>query len=251
MRVSHKKNTGSAAVIESVEAHLLHENLHRLDQLANLGFIAAGVAHEIKNGLVAVNTFAELALEKAEDQEMAILVRRELKRIDVLVTQMLRFSALKPTTLAALNVHDLLDRSLRLLEHELRSRKITLKRVYDATSASAQADEGQLQQAFMNLLLNAIEAIGRNGELTIKTELIGAGLAAQQLRIHFCDTGSGIAPENLSKLFEPFFTTKANGTGLGLAICQRVAQDHHGSIEVVSAPGQGATFIFSLATGPY
>jgi two-component system, NtrC family, sensor kinase len=246
MSVSHKKNTGGAAA-NSVETRFASENLHRLDQLANLGFIAAGVAHEIKNGLVAVNTFAELTLEKSEDQEMAGLVRRELKRIDTLVTQMLRFSALKPATLAALNIHDLLDRSLRLLEHELRTRKIVLKRAYGAAPALTRGDEGQLQQAFMNLLLNAIEAIGQDGELTIKTERMEIAGPDKKLRIHFQDTGAGIAPENLPKVFEPFFTTKTNGTGLGLAICQRVAQEHQGTIEVHSVPQQGSTFVFCLA----
>jgi signal transduction histidine kinase len=247
MSVTRKNLTGSTAVNYSTAAPPHQENLHRLDQLANLGLIAASVAHEIKNGLVAINTFTELSLEKAEDRELATLVRRELKRIDTLVTQMLRFSALKPATFATVNIHDLLEHSVRLLEHELRTRKIGLKRVFEAAPATVRGDEGQLQQAFMNLLLNAMEAIGRNGELTVKTEVTPVVGGPKIMRIHFTDTGAGIAPENLAKVFEPFFTTKKNGTGLGLAICQRIAQEHQGGIELHSEPGRGTTFIVSLA----
>jgi len=219
----------------------VQQNLQRLDRLANLGLFSASVAHEIKNGLVAINTFCEVMLEKEENREMGDVVRRELKRIDGLVTQLLRFAAPKPTAAAQVNVHTLLDHSLRLLDHQINGRMITLRRDYRAVPELVHADESRLQQAFMNLLLNAIEAMGNGGELTAATETVDG-----KLRISISDTGGGIAPENFTHIFETFFTTKKHGTGLGLAISQRVAEEHQGAIEVKSELGRGATFIIVL-----
>jgi len=98
----------------------------------------------------------------------------------------------------------------------------------------------------MNLLLNAIEAVGVNGTLTVSTEIAGEKPRERRMRIHIQDTGMGIAPENLSRLFEPFFTTKKNGTGLGLAICQRIVREHGGDITAQSEVKKGATFSISL-----
>jgi signal transduction histidine kinase len=243
--IKTEKQAGGAAVNSTAGADL-QGNLRRLDRLANLGLIAASAAHEIKNGLVAINTFVGMLLEKGEDQEMAGVVRSELKRIDSLVTQMLRFAAPKPAALASVNVHHLLDHSLRLLEHQMGGRMIVLKREYRAMPCTILGDEAQLQQAFMNLLLNAVEAMGGGGELVVVTE-IGAGKSgARRLKIHIRDTGTGITDENLARVFDAFFTTKKNGTGLGLAICQRVAHEHHGEMEVCSRAGHGSTFIISL-----
>jgi signal transduction histidine kinase len=241
---SEKKKTGSTAA--GAEGRDLQENLRRLDRLANLGLVSAGLAHEIKNGLVAVKTYVEILLEKGEDTEMATMVRRELKRIDALASQMLKLSAPKSTLRNTLPVHEVLDHSLRLLEHQMSGRMIVLKRDYRARPDTVRGDESQLQQAFMNLVLNGMEAIGNNGELTVRTEIFPNGTERGRLKISFQDTGPGIAPEHLSLLFEPFFTTKKNGTGLGLAISRRVAEDHQGSIEVASGPGGGSIFIVSL-----
>ncbi len=236
-----KKVTGSTAENPSAGKGDVQQNLQRLDRLANLGIFSAGIAHEIKNGLVAIHTFVEVLLEKSEDREMAEVVRRELKRIDGLTTQMLRFAAPKPATLVPVNVHALLDLSLRLLEHQMKGTMISLTRDYRAAPETVRGDESQLQHAFMNLLLNAVEAMSQGGELTVRTET-GAG----KLKITIRDTGTGISPENLTHVFETFFTTKKNGTGLGLAICRRVVEEHHGSIEILSEAGRGSTFIITL-----
>jgi len=219
----------------------LQENLRRLDRLANLGLVSASVAHEIKNGLVAIGTFLELLLQKGDDAEMNAVVRREFKRIDSLVTHMLRFAAHKPITFARVNAHELLDHSLRLLEHQMTGRMITLQRDYQAKPGAVHGDESQLQQIFMNLLINAVEAVGNNGEVTVSTTAVDG-----HVYIHIRDSGSGISAENQTRLFEPFFTTKKNGTGLGLAICRRIVEEHRGRIEVQSKLGEGSTFIVSL-----
>jgi signal transduction histidine kinase len=222
------------------------EKMQRLDRLANLGMLSAGMAHEIKNGMVAVKTFVDLLLEKTPDAELGEIVRHELERINAIVTQMLRMAAPASANFKTVRVHDLLDHSLRLLQPQVSGKLITLKKNYRAEPDAVRGDDAQLQQTFMNLLLNAIEAMGADGALTISTEITDGENGARVLKIKIQDTGAGIAPENLAHLFEPFFTTKKNGTGLGLAICRRIAIDHHGAIEVQSEGGKGSTFSILL-----
>ena len=245
MSTSSNQSSGSAAAKVSATDTDWQDNLRRLDRLANVGLISASIAHEIKNGLVAIKTYTEVMIERGDDTEMAEIVRRELARIDGLATQMLRLSAPRAMSHASVRVHPVLDHCLRLLEHQMNSRMIALKRDYAAVPDAVRGDESQLQQAFMNLVLNGVEAIGSTGELTVRTEIISAA-GGRRLKISFQDTGPGIAPENLARLFEPFFTTKKNGTGLGLAITRRVIEDHQGTIEAVNAPARGAIFILSL-----
>ncbi len=233
--------TGSAGGISPDAQADVPQNLRRLDRLANLGLFSASIAHEIKNRLVAVNTFCQILVEKSENREMAELVRRELKQIDALVTQMLRLATPKPMAPAPVNLHELLDASLCLLEHQMSDRMIVLRRDYQANPATVIADESRLQQALINLLLNAVEAMGQGGELTAATESGGGNL-----RISVRDTGAGIAPENFGLIFDTFFTTKKHGTGLGLAISRRLVEEHHGKIEVQSHVGKGSTFSIIL-----
>ena len=243
------KKTGDTAVKPAAGSTDPQENLRRLDRLdrlANLGLVAANAAHEIKNGLVAINTYVELIAQKNDEPEMAQMVRRELRRINGLVTQMLRFAAAKPAAFATVSVHEVLDHSLRLLEHQISGQMIDLKRSFSAAADKIHGDESQLQQAFMNLLLNAVEAIGSNGELAITTENVTDKHGSHRLNISIRDSGPGITKENLPHLFEPFFTTKKNGTGLGLPICRRAVEEHRGTIEVQSEAGKGTTFLISL-----
>lgn len=246
---SSKKDDALKDSIPWNSASLSEQNMRRLDRLASLGLLSAGMAHEIKNGLVAIKTFIELLLKKGEDRELTRVVERELNRIDWMVGQMLRFAAPGKDEFAPVRVHNLLDHSLRLIEHQLTGKMISLKRNYQAASDAVMGDEYQLQQAFMNLLFNAIEAMGMNGTLTVNTETVEEKKGEYRLRIQVHDTGAGIAPENLARLFEPFFTTKKNGTGLGLAICQRIVQEHDGEIRAESELKKGATFMVLLPAG--
>jgi len=221
------------------------DNLRRLDRLANLGMLSAGMAHEIKNGMVAIKTFFDLLLQQGHDSELTDVVGRELKRIDGIVTQMLRFGAPGRAAFKTVRVHGVLEHSLRLIEHQMGSKLISLNRRYEAVPDTVRGDEFQLQQVFMNLLFNAIEAMGANGSLTVGTE-VADGKDGRTLRIQILDTGVGIPQANLVRLFEPFFTTKKNGTGLGLAISQRIIHEHHGTIHVHSQVNHGSTFSIEL-----
>ena len=231
-------------------APVFEQNMRRLDRLASLGTLSASLAHEIKNGMVAIKTFTDLLLQKGQDTELTEVVSRELQRINAIVTQMLRFAAPKGAVFTTVHVHDLLEHSLRLLHHQITGKMISLQRRYEARMDAVQGDDAQLQQAFMNLLLNALEAMNTQGVLTVATDITEGKRATRLMRIHIQDTGVGIARENLGRLFEPFFTTKKNGTGLGLAISQRIAHEHQGTIQVQSEVNRGSTFSFSLPVLP-
>lgn len=238
------------AVVQRVE-----QNLKRLDRLASIGTLSAGLAHEIRNALVASKTFVDLLLDKNRDDELAGVVRRELKRIDSIVSQMLRFGAPARPAFANVRLHDVLNHSLRMLEHQFEGKLISLHRKFSAPSDAIKGDDYQLEQAFLNLFLNALEAMGPNGVLTIATELVDGATTIparngqfRRLRVTVADNGIGIDHANLGRLFEPFFTTKQNGTGLGLAITQRIVHEHQGEITVQSQPNQGTTFHILLPT---
>lgn len=239
--------TETVVVLNSLtSAPVFEQNLRRLDRLAGLGTISASMAHEIKNGMVAITTFVDVLAQKGQDTELTEIVRRELARINGIVTQMLRFAAPDRAAFATVRMHEVLDHSLRLMQHQINGKLISLQRQYRAEADTVRGDEAQLQQAFMNLLINALEAMGTNGVLTVETGMLKDGPNGSQLQIRIRDTGVGIAPENLARLFEPFFTTKRNGTGLGLAISHRIVLEHRGGIRVQSDPGKGSMFILSL-----
>lgn len=222
------------------------EKMQRLDRLANLGMLSAGMAHEIKNGMVAIQTFVELLLEKNQEAELGEVVRHELKRINAIASQMLRIAAPNHAAFQPVRIHEVLDHSLRLLQPQISGKLIALKKHYRAGTDTVQGDDAQLQQVFMNLFLNALQAMGPSGTLTISTEMTDGENGARVLKIQVEDTGVGIAPENLEHLFVPFFTTKRNGTGLGLAISHRIVLEHRGAIQVQSEPGKCSVFSLSL-----
>jgi signal transduction histidine kinase len=223
------------------------QQIRQLDRLANTGTLAAGMAHEIKNALVAGRTFLDLLLEKNTDAELVQIVRRETGRIDAIVSRMLRFASTTTASLKALHLHEVLDHALRLVQPQVTSKSIVLERAFRASPDATKGDEYELQQAFVNLLLNALEAMSEKAKLTIGTETTASRTdGAQSLRVVVQDTGAGILPEHMEHLFEPFFTTKESGTGLGLAITRRIIEEHGGSISAASTPGQGTTFTVLL-----
>ncbi len=232
-------------------ARKLERRIRRLERLASIGTLSAGVAHEIKNALVAIKSFADLLAQRNQDVEMTSLISREAKRIDSLVNQLLKFAGPAKPTFAIVSLHEVIENSLRLVQHQLKVRKIQLVRALDAGHDQVQGDTKQLEQALINLLLNAVEAMEETGTLTVATELVVAtehiSRAEQkgkqeQIQVSIKDTGSGIPPELATRLFVPFMTTKPEGTGLGLAITARIIQEHRGRIKVESEVNKGTTF---------
>ena len=226
---------------DAVHARAIATNLEHLDRLANLGLLGAGMAHEIKNALVAVRTFVAVLVERSKDDELAHLVSDEIARIEAIVQEVLRGAVREEFTMAPLNAHALLKDVLKLLRYELRARSIQLTCKLAASSDCIRGDERQLRHALLNLLINAIEAMNDRGQLDVST-----AVTKTSDRKHICvtvaDSGSGIRAEHLRRLFSPFFTTKKDGTGLGLAISRRIVQQHDGTITVESKVNEGTTF---------
>jgi signal transduction histidine kinase len=235
-------------------ARRLNQMLSRLDRLADLGTLSASMAHEIRNALVAGKTFVDLLVEKNKDDELTEVVQREVARIDMIVRGMLTFAGSSRASFRKLRLHDVLTNSLNLIQPQLNNRPITLEKAFEAAPDLLNGNEHELQQAFVNLFLNSVEAMSSAGTLTVRTDVVSARELADEaseipgnaIRVRVQDTGSGIAPGELQRLFEPFFTTKDNGTGLGLAITKRIIQEHRGEIVVESVPGEGTTFSILL-----
>jgi len=250
-RTPDNRPSGVIAVVNNVTpARLLDQNLRKLDRLASIGMLSASMAHEIKNAMVAVKTFVDLLIKKNQDTSLADIVGREMHRIDSIVSQMLRFAGPARPALGVIHLHQVLEQSLGLVQHHLEGRRINLVRTFHASPDIVRADAYQLEQAFINLFFNALDAMGANGELNVVTELVPPGgpenPIAPMLRVTVQDTGMGIPQENLERLFEPFFTTKPNGTGLGLPITRRIVQEHRGVISVNSELHKGTTFTLLL-----
>jgi len=250
-----RKASGAVLVVQDLtRARRLEQTLWRIDRLASIGTLAASTAHEIKNALVPGKTFIDLLLEMNKDSDLAEVVRREIKRIEAMVSRILRFAKPERPTTAEVSLHQVLEHSLRLVQPQRDEKQISLEQSFQANPDVVRGDDYQLQQAFVNLFLNALEAMGPKGTLTVTTEGTTAAesgrsrsLGPRQIRVMVSDTGGGIAGETLEHLFEPFFTTKPNGTGLGLSITRRIIEEHRGVITVESQPGKGATFRIVLA----
>lgn len=252
-------------VSDFTAARQMEEQLQRIDKLVSLGTLSAGIAHEVRNALVAARTFIDLLLERNQEAELAEIVRRELRRIDGLLSQMLRYAGPSGSALAPIRVHPILDRSLRLIRHQLEQKGIAIHQDLAAPTDLVQGDADQLEQVFVNLFLNAAEAMTSGGSLTLSTILeqtgsdgpvggmegggkdqrgAGQGESRRSDRLCICvkDTGVGIPAEQASRVFDTFFTTKAGGSGLGLSMSRRIVVAHGGEISVESQPGQGSIF---------
>jgi two-component system, NtrC family, nitrogen regulation sensor histidine kinase GlnL len=247
-----RTNSGVVLVLNDLTpARQIEQHIQQLDRLASIGTLAAGMAHEIKNALVAGKTFVDLLLEKHKDAELVEVVRREMGRIDAMVSRMRKFAGPARPAFHEVSLHDILEHSLRLIQPQIDGKLVSVNRTFLAAPDALHGDDYQLQQAFVNLFLNALEAMGPNGTLSVATNTLAPdalpsdlanGSAHAQLQLTIKDNGIGITPENMAHLFEPFFTTKPNGTGLGLLITRRIIQEHHGAITVQSQPDKGTAF---------
>ena len=230
------------------ELQQVHDQLVRAGKMAALGELAAGVAHEINNPLTGVLTFSSLMLKKVDEnhpwkKDIETIVE-QTSRCRNIVRGLLDFARQRKPDKKEWDIHTLLDNTVTLVEKQAPFQNIRIVKEFKTGIPLIFVDADQIQQVFMNILLNAADAMSENaGTLTIKTDL-----KDRMAEISFIDTGCGIAKEHLSKLFDPFFTTKktGTGTGLGLAISYGIIQSHNGNIEVESELGKGATFRIKL-----
>ena len=246
---SHSQLIGLIHVIRDItQRRQVEEALQRAEQLKMVGELAAGLAHEIKNPLAGIKGSIQVLVETAaiaqEDRSLILKAVDEIKRIETLLKSLLNFAKPPKLQLMPTDINDLLDKAIALsLKHPSLARNssktINVLKDFDSELYEIMADPMQLQQVFLNLMFNAIEAMPQGGALAVKTLLDDAD---NMLRIAISDSGKGMDPLILDQIFLPFFTTKRKGSGLGLSICQRLIDQHEGSISAESAPGKGTVF---------
>jgi PAS domain S-box-containing protein len=233
------------------ERKRLEQQLIQSEKLAALGQLISGVAHELNNPLTSVIGYAQLLLHKGKLDERATegveIINREAERTRRIVQNLLSFSRQHKPCRARANLNEILERSLELRAYELKTNNITVCRDF-GDLPQIDVDQHQLQQVFLNVIINAEQAIrttGHKGTLKLKTEVKPAGGWAV---VTIADDGSGIPPEDLTKVFDPFFTTKevGKGTGLGLSISYGIIKEHGGIIRAESEHGQATTFTIEL-----
>lgn len=247
--VSPDGGVGGSAVIfqDLTRLREMEEAVQRSARLADLGRVAAGLAHELRNPLASMCGSVELLREHAagapEDRRLMEIVLREAGRLDELVTQFLAFARPAPPRCAATDVAAVLDETLRVFRNDPQASAVRVEA--DLAPAVAECDPDQIRQVVWNLLSNAAQALG--GAARPEPHIrVSCASGPAGVRIEVEDDGPGIAPADLEKIFLPFFTTKSRGTGLGLATVHRIVDAHRGSIRVASAPGAGCRFTVDL-----
>ena len=231
------------------ELREMQEHLIQSEKLASLGKLAAGIAHEINNPLGGILIYSHLLLEdtskKSPHYENLKKIVKETSRCKDIVRGLLEFARPKEPEMTLININDAVDRSLAIVEGQTIFQNITLDKTYSSDLPKIVADESQLQQVFMNIIINAAEAMDGKGKLSLRTSM---NTDRTHIEIKISDTGHGIKEEDKKRLFEPFFSTKevGKGTGLGLAISYSIIQKHQGTIEVESQEGKGSAFTIKL-----
>jgi len=239
---------GTIVIIEDTTARVkLEEQLQISDKMASIGLLAAGVAHEVNTPLTGISSYTQMLLEGvAPDDPRAPLlekIERQTFRAAKIVNGLLNFARPAQTESGPVDLHEVINDVLSLLEHQLRGCSIQLRKDLAPEAPVVTGVEHKMQQVFINLFLNARDAMPSGGWLTIATR-IDDGAAV----VEVADTGSGIPTEQLARIYDPFFTTKpiGQGTGLGLSICYGIVQEHQGTINCESRVGQGTKFVLTL-----
>ncbi len=242
LKKSHQELQISHQELEKAQASLI-----RTEKLASLGQLAAGVAHEINNPLGSITIFAHLILKAlAEDDPRRAdvqLVIDEANRTKEIVQGLLSFARETKLRPGATNINNILEDVLNLVGKQSLFYNIKIEKSLTDNLALTYADGTQLKQVFLNIILNAAQAMNGNGDLFVSSEQDATN---QHITIKIRDTGAGIPPEVMGKLFDPFFTTKEKGTGLGLAVSYGIVERHQGKIDVETELGKGSTFIVTL-----
>jgi len=224
--------------------------MQRADRLASLGTLTAGLAHEIRNPLVAVKTFLQLLPEKFDDEEFRnyflTVASGEVDRISSLITELLDFARPSEPQLREENINEIIEKMITLVTTETKKKNLRITKQLAENLPFIQVDKDQIKQVFLNILLNAVQATPENGEITVVSRSFTKNPEETFLQIEIRDTGSGIPAQELEHIFTPFYTTKIQGSGLGLSISHQIVEEHHGYIEVESQVSRGTAFNVNL-----
>ena len=236
------------------KARLIEEQQSLYDKLvlhtakmSAIGRMAAGIAHEINNPLAGILLYSSNMIKKVPEEgplkDGLDIIVHETIRCRGIIQELLDFSREREPKKTLANINDVIGKALNILENEFRIDHITVETDLSEEMVSSFLDENQMEQVFVNLLINAVEAMDEGGRIRIKTRL---GPERKCIKIECEDTGCGLPKEALDRIFEPFFSTKAKGTGLGLAVSYGIVQNHMGDIRAYSKPGKGASFIVEI-----
>ena len=236
------------------KARLIENQKARYDQLAihtekmsALGRMAAGIAHEINNPLAGILLFSsnmsKKVPEKGPMKEGLDIIIRETVRCKTIIQELLEFSRDREPQKERVNANTILEKALKMLENEFRLHHVQIKKQLSDDLRETMLDENQIEQIFVNLLLNAVQAIEEKGVITVTSRM---DENRKKALIEIADTGSGIPSKNMEKIFEPFFSTKPKGTGLGLAVSYAIVKNHQGDINAFSKPGEGTRFVLEF-----
>ena len=251
------ENIGAIVTLKDITyIRELEAAVRQADRLSTLGTLAAGLAHEVKNPLGGIKGAAQL-LEREFEPESEMLeytqvMIRETERIDHIIRELLELASPRALKLAPVNLHMILSDILLLQKQAAAGREIAFIQHFDPSIPDIMADEEMLTRLFLNLICNAIDAMGDNGRLTVSSRVLSDYRMTQNQRnsrmvaIEVRDDGPGIPTEDQENIWTPFFSTKSGGTGLGLTICHKIVSEHRGMIKVESDPGHGTKFTVLL-----
>ncbi len=252
---------------DMTEIHQLRNQVERMERLALLGELSAGIAHEIRNPLAGIKTAAQV-LEESFSQDdfqrqLTGRIVREVNKANNLLTDFFKFARPTRPKPDFHNLEMIVDSVYLLLAPRLKSRNIKFQEEFGDSIPQVYVDESQIEQVVLNLFLNAIDAMEEGGVLSVATtkkELVLVGKEenraneaseVQYVVVKISDSGSGITEEQMPRIFNPFYTTKSDGLGLGLSICSRLVEENHGKISCRSTPGEGTTFEIALPAFNY
>jgi two-component system, NtrC family, sensor histidine kinase HydH len=224
------------------------EEARRSERLAALGQLSAGLAHEIRNPLGVIKGSAEMLNQKLQDSnplasELAGYISSEVNRLSMLVTRFLNFARPLKADLAPQDISQLLDHAAASVQDQWKSGAVTVRKDYERNLPRVPLDEGLFEQAFVNLVQNAYEAMGEQGGALYLGIMRAQNNGHAGVEVRVKDSGPGIPPELREQIFNPFVTTKTTGVGLGLSIVSKIVDEHRGAIRVESKPGQGTCFV--------
>jgi signal transduction histidine kinase len=231
----------------------LREQLTRSEKMAALGQLSAGIAHEIRTPLTSIKIFIqslekELDLDENQKEDFRI-IKKEIDRINENIIRFLNFARPEDPLFQQVDMGTLVRETLNLLSAKIKNSGLHLDVSLPENPPQVDGDPKQLGQVFLNLILNAIEAMPKGGTLTVRSNVkVMPDTHEEYLQLFIQDTGWGISQKDRPYLFDPFFTTKEGGTGLGLSIVYSIIQKHNGQIDVESEMGKGSSFIISLPT---
>ena len=235
------------SIQDLTEVKKTEELIRRMDKLSSLGQLSAGLAHEIRNPLASINFNVQLIEKHLEGDQHARSIMRDtfegIERIKVLVKRVLDFTRTQVPSFSTGDIHESINDALELVAPHIRKKNISIRKNYAKDRGALVFDPHQMQQVFVNLLLNATEATPEGGLIEIRsTKEQDRNRGEDVCVVTVTDNGQGISPDNVSKIFDPFFTTKPEGTGLGLSIVYKILEQHEASIDIKSQENKGSSF---------